>query len=1045
MTKYRIRLANGRVIGPFSTNELFELKAKGQIKGTEEAQVFPTGSWQSITAFDFYADLMDENKTVVAPKERKDETFVIDLAKLRLDRNEKEMDELGYEPVVPVQDLTETLKISSPNPPPKKEEKPAELDPALAELLDEGDRTLINPVAQQEIEKIKRQQQKAEDDKKKREEEEARKKEEEKAALAVVKSEEVSTTESTQMFKLDKEKNDLIAESVESELVIIEEAKAVELKEVEERKRIAKEEAEEDEEEPVDPKKAKKKKIIIVAAALAIAFAFLFPDEKEKSPPFQHLEPRIVFPIPFDQSDVKKSEAELNKGIEYFKKGTYPSLIKAGEHFKASYENNIDNVQALNFLVRTYAEELKHSKQKLVDSQTLFNIVQSKRPFLLQDYNGAIGLNLFYMAINKSDAAVDVVQRYLKLKPQDVTQDLFAVYLKSLIRTGKIDLAKQFHQALVKAPEKNRYSYEALIDYAILNQEDSQALEYTDEAIKRYPDNIGFLLTKAELLLKEKKYKELVPLLKLAEEKGLEYNDSNRARYLQVKGLVYASQGNAKEATAYLTKSLELEDSPELRTKLADLSESGSGSETDKLIAESKAVKYLIQAKDFFDKKNYELAMSSAARASDTFPGHIPSELFLAKVQLKLGLALESIKTLEGLLAKYPDNKAINIALVETLVDTYKFNDAKTRIANIAGTEIRDTYEFASANAKLYLKMGDQLQSMSWLKNSISLNPLNDHDIFLLAELLIKRGSFDAARTLLHKCMELDPVNADYRIAYSDIIYETQDDQAAVGYLLGLLNEFGENPKFLSEIAIFYFRAGKVKDYLDFRKKLESLPYKDKALYEFLIKAALLDERFKEIPPLVEKLVLIEPGDLEAMMTAGRVLFEDGQLVESAKWFRRIQDKLPSYPKVLYYIAKIKYLSRDLDGAMAEIKKDIKENGENDQDLVFLAQIHQAKDEFIEAENLYKKAQKLNPKSYEALLGLADLSSKRNNFDLALDLYKRAIKLKSDEPIVHRKVGDVYRLLGQGTLAIESYKLYLEMNPEAPDKGQIEAYIQLMQ
>lgn len=30
-------------------------------------------------------------------------------------------------------------------------------------------------------------------------------------------------------------------------------------------------------------------------------------------------------------------------------------------------------------------------------------------------------------------------------------------------------------------------------------------------------------------------------------------------------------------------------------------------------------------------------------------------------------------------------------------------------------------------------------------------------------------------------------------------------------------------------------------------------------------------------------------------------------------------------------------------------------------------------------------------------------------------------------------------------LAIESYKLYLEMKPEAQDKKQIEAYIQLMQ
>ena len=65
MTKYRIRLGSGRVIGSFVKNQLFDLKAKGHIKGSEEAQIFPTGNWGPITTFDFYPELMDENKTVV--------------------------------------------------------------------------------------------------------------------------------------------------------------------------------------------------------------------------------------------------------------------------------------------------------------------------------------------------------------------------------------------------------------------------------------------------------------------------------------------------------------------------------------------------------------------------------------------------------------------------------------------------------------------------------------------------------------------------------------------------------------------------------------------------------------------------------------------------------------------------------------------------------------------------------------------------------------------------------------------------------------------
>ena len=57
MQKYRIRLRNGRVIGPFINNQLLELKSKGHIQGNEEAQIFPTGEWLPISEFDFFHEL----------------------------------------------------------------------------------------------------------------------------------------------------------------------------------------------------------------------------------------------------------------------------------------------------------------------------------------------------------------------------------------------------------------------------------------------------------------------------------------------------------------------------------------------------------------------------------------------------------------------------------------------------------------------------------------------------------------------------------------------------------------------------------------------------------------------------------------------------------------------------------------------------------------------------------------------------------------------------------------------------------------------------
>lgn len=1076
MTKYRIRQSTGRVLGPFDKHQLFDLKAKGHIKGNEEAQVFPTGNWGPIENAEFWEELMDDNKTIVETQKSqpKEETFVIDLTKLRSQKQEKEIEEIDQGTLAPVEQLTETIRMNTtpvepklilaelddigPESEPETEEKKEPTKPTLSQGLFEleldiesdgskdneaHNKTIINPVAQQEIEKMRKLQRDIEA-KKVSEEEDRKKAEEDAKALALLIAEEnrpVSVDESTQMIRLDK--TGLLETAKEAELDIELELKKIQKKRAKEE---AEEAAEEEDEDSPEAGKKKKKKLLILIAAAAIAYAFLFPEEKPKKPEFVHLEPKIVFPIPFDQSDDKKSTAEFQRGIEAFNTGTYSNLVKAGISFKTSYENNIDNNQALNYMVRAYAEQLKHSKNMLQDAQTIFNIVQSKRPFLIQDPNGVIGLNLFYMAINKPGAAIDVVQKYLKLQPKNVTQDLFAVYLQSLIKLGKIDLAKQFYQALVKAPDKNRYTYHALIEYFLLNQEPEKAMEYIDDALKKNPKIASFALSKAEILLKEQRVDQALEFLKKADSLNHDNNDLNRSKFFELRGLVAVLGNKPKEAAEFFKNSLKLNDSDELRVKLSDLqtSDSGEQSEADKLIQESKAVKHLIEAKNFFERRNYDLALSAAAKATDAFPGHIASELFLSKVQLRLGLAQQGLKTLEDLVAKYPEDKTINLALVEAYIDTYKFNDAKNRLQILSSTEYRDTWEYASINSKLHVKMGDMLQAMSWLRNATSMNPLNDSDIFVLAQILLKKANFDAARILINKCMELDPVNPDYRIAYARLLYETQDDLAAIGYLLSLKEDFGENAKVMSEIAIFYYRSGKVKDFQDYKTRLEKEHTTDKALYEFLIKAALLDERNGEIPQLVEKLIAIEPGELEQMMTAGRVLFEDGKIVEAAKWFARVKSKMPSYPKVHYYMAKIDFLSKEYDSALKLIEDGMKANGENDDDLVLKAQIFQAQDKLVDAENLYKKAQKINPKSYYAILGLADLSTKRNNHDLALDLYKRAMKLKQDEPVVHKKIGDVYRQLGQGALAIEAYKLYLEMDPESPHKSNLEAYINLM-
>ena len=49
--KYRVRLSNGRVIGPLEIKDFVQLYNENKITGNEDAQVYPTGDWKPLSYF----------------------------------------------------------------------------------------------------------------------------------------------------------------------------------------------------------------------------------------------------------------------------------------------------------------------------------------------------------------------------------------------------------------------------------------------------------------------------------------------------------------------------------------------------------------------------------------------------------------------------------------------------------------------------------------------------------------------------------------------------------------------------------------------------------------------------------------------------------------------------------------------------------------------------------------------------------------------------------------------------------------------------------
>ena len=79
------------------------------------------------------------------------------------------------------------------------------------------------------------------------------------------------------------------------------------------------------------------------------------------------------------------------------------------------------------------------------------------------------------------------------------------------------------------------------------------------------------------------------------------------------------------------------------------------------------------------------------------------------------------------------------------------------------------------------------------------------------------------------------------------------------------------------------------------------------------------------------------------------------------------------------------------------------------------------------------------------MLELGYIKYRQRDFGAARELYLRAARINPDSSKLARRLGDVFKEIGQSSQAIEQYQKYLRLRPTANDKSAVEAIIKQLQ
>ena len=734
--------------------------------------------------------------------------------------------------------------------------------------------------------------------------------------------------------------------------------------------------------------------------------------------------------------EVKASEA-LAKGIETYQRGGYMNTVQSALFFKTSLSHKFRNNKALGWLILTYAEIYQNATDKVRAANTLFKLIKIGKTKMLSDINVAMGAAKFYSEYQKYQTSINVIENYIRIsKP---TVKLMAFYMDVLREAGDLPKSRKVYDKLKDLPKKTIDVYLALSSFLELDERLDESYELVAEGLRKYPNSVPLLLKFSDYQVQKGDYRKFKILLQRVEELGSEGSPVYYAKFLENMGMLSAINKNQTKAAELFNLALKIQESDVLRSRLAALSLGGTAS-VENLILQSKVINLMKQARLSAQKKEWEKAFKQAIEAADMTP-YIPAQLLLAEIQILRGYFESAISTLEKLKNENPTNNGINFKLIMAYINSLKLADANKLINLVSQTKFRSTYQYASVLGRYYDKRKNIILTVKWLKESIKRYPLNDRDYFLLAKVYLKARKYAQAKQMLSEAISLDPRNVNYRITYARILYELTDTDAALGYLRDVLSENKDNPQLIGEMAIYYYKSGQMKNFEEYKKRVENLPTKDQSFYEFLIKAAKLDERYKDVIRYARELIKVNPGDLETRMTLGEYLFKEKQYRSAIEIFESTRDRLKSFPKTHYYLAKIYMEMKDFKKALENAELEVKLNPTLEYGYYVRGEANMGIKEWLVATKNYEKAISINGKYVEALLGLAYIKFRQNFFDEARELLLRAKKQQEGNPKIYKMLGNVYRSSGQSGLAVESFETYLQIYPNAPDRSQMERLI----
>lgn len=775
--------------------------------------------------------------------------------------------------------------------------------------------------------------------------------------------------------------------------------------------------------------------VFVVGMALVALFWFLTKPQEQRI--------HLIGPQKnIAQVDPQSLRARIQGAVGHFVKDSFDGYMRAQNDFVYIIERNNKNAEAMALLCMTYLQLWPYAYQDSHDTKVIGGLLQMSAGVDPGGQHSSTCRAVDLIVRARFQEAKGLVESILDARASDSQPPILFFFLKGFLleSSGDHAAAMSYMQSAQQLWPQWVLPYVVEAQAQVKMENFNQAGNLFRKLLKEHPSHS---VARIELGLLEYKYFNRLDLGERYLTQGLELDDAPRPTlsrgWLGLAEIALA-RGDQGQALKYAQRSYSINASNAAAKNL--IVQIGG---VQKLKATKiRGHQLVFEGDQFFREGDCHTAQAHYKAAFEEDQKNALAALKAAQCLWKLSFSTEAIDWLNRAIRADPKLIESYVTLAEYQAERYNFL-AASRVLDSARKVNPKSHEVYRGFALVELKRGNAKGALAFGKTSLQLYEQDVETLILMAEASLALRDPKTAYNYASQATQIDVNHRRAQIVFAQSLAGLQGIDVGLEYLSRLVENYPLVTEYRLAMGRMNLQDERYQVAQEIFRQIVRLEEKPKAAYVELAKVLKADGHGPEALDFLLKAAVLDPSDAEPLYLAGISYLDMGKPQEASVQFNRVLTINKLYPLVQYQLGRAALMMNDPKTALNYAETEKRMNPNLADPYLLAAEAHTLMQQYSNCATEYQKAIKLRPQQAMIYVRMASCWRKAGNLDAAVAMLAVANSKESGLADIYKEQGAIFEMKGDVTQAIESYNQYFILDPDAPDRAQIEERISTLQ